>query len=72
MNACLVNILIRQLSPANALSRWHHYFACDLLHSYFDECQKNEIHLLYLHYFRNNFFQLKSTFNETIQHNNGF
>ena len=27
-------------------------FACDPLHSYFDECQKIYIHLLYLHYFR--------------------
>ena len=34
-------------------------FAHDPLRSYFDECQKNEIHLLYLYYFRNNFRQLK-------------
>ena len=28
----------------------HHVnFAWDLLHSYYGECQKNEIHLLYLH-----------------------
>ena len=26
-----------------------------LLHSYFDVCQKNEIHILYLHYFRSGF-----------------
>ena len=28
----------------------HVNFARDLLHSYFDEPQKNEIHLLYLHF----------------------
>ena len=33
----------------------------DPLRSYFHDPQKNETHLLYLHYFRNNFHQLKST-----------
>ena len=28
-------------------------FARDPLLSYFDDCQKIEIHILYLHYFRN-------------------
>ena len=28
----------------------HAIFARDPLRSYFDECQKNEIHLLYLHF----------------------
>ena len=36
-------------------------FARDSLRSYFHDPQKNEIHLLYLHYFRNNLHQLKST-----------
>ena len=31
----------------------HINFTHDPLSSYFDECQKNEIHLLYLHFFRN-------------------
>ena len=44
-------------------------FAQDPLSSYFDECQKNEIHLLYLHYLRNNFHQLKSSENEIIINN---
>ena len=29
----------------------HVNFAQDILRSYFDECQKNEVHLLYLHIF---------------------
>ena len=44
-------------------------FAQDPLRSYFDECQKNKIHLLYLHYLRNNFHQLKSSENEIIINN---
>ena len=36
----------------------HVNFARDSLRSYFHDPQKNEIHLLYLHYFRNNFHQL--------------
>ena len=32
-------------------NKWHHInFAWDPLRSYFDECQKNEIYLLYLHF----------------------
>ena len=31
-------------------SKWHPYFAQNPLRSYFQEPQKNEIHLLYLHY----------------------
>ena len=31
-------------------------FARDLLRSYFDECQKNEIHLLYLLFVFTSFF----------------
>ena len=57
---------------SNYRKECHVNFACDPLHSYFDECQKNEIHLLYLHYFRNNFHHLKSVLTETIQNNNLF
>ena len=38
----------------------HVNFARDPLRSYFHDPQENEIHLLYLHYFRNNFHQLKA------------
>ena len=31
-------------------SKWRPYFARNPLRSYFHEPQKNEIHLLYLHY----------------------
>ena len=40
-------------------------FALNPLCSYFKECQKNEIHFLYLDSFRNNFHQLKSTKNNS-------
>ena len=51
----------------------HHVnFEDDPLRSYFDECLKNEINLLYLHDFRNNFHQLKSAHNVTFQNNNWF
>ena len=39
----------------------HVNFEHEPLRSYFDECLKNETNLLYLHDFRNNFHELKST-----------